>query len=116
MADIPAKFPEWGSVFQTQTTIEGDIDNRQEPPEEYKDSGTLFQENLPYPYVNYQFNLIDEWIQNLSERAYGVIGDVYMTSASPTVGTLATRFGGTWTARGSDTVGTASVNVYERTG
>ena len=116
MADRPTTFPSWATVFQTQTTPDGDIDNRMEPTQEYKDSGTLYQENLPYPYINYQFNLSDEWIQNLDERAGGTIGDIYMTTASPTVGDLADRFGGTWVARGTQNLGTiVGANVFERT-
>ena len=113
---IPTKDAEWASSDITQTTADGNIDNKQEPTEEWKDSGSLYQQNLPYPLLNYQFNLIDEWLRNLNERSYGTVGDIYTTTDTPTVGDLATRFGGTWTARGTQNIGTiVGASVYERT-
>ncbi len=120
MADKPAETLEWASqtVIESET-INGSpesLNNKLEPTEEFKDSGLLFKENFPRPYLNFFFDLVSRWINNLDERT-SIVGAIYLTKEPGiTVGILATRFGGTWTARGTDTIGTAaSVNVFERT-
>jgi hypothetical protein len=121
MAVRPTKNAEWATDdIQELKDINGDqidevLDNKIEPTPTWKSTGQLFQENLPYPYFNYQFNLIDEWIQHLDGRF--VVGDIHMTltSTSPTPATISTQLGGTWVAAGTDTVGTAAVSVFEKT-
>ena len=113
-------FPEWAATDIAQTVlinaVEVIIDNKLEPTPEWKASGELFNENLPYPYINYQFDLINDWMVSLNSRAYGEIGDIYSTTDSPSVGDLAIRFGGTWTARGTQNLGTiVGANIFERT-
>ncbi len=115
----PTQFPEWASTEITETVpiggVDVDIDNKKEPTPEWKASGSLYNENTPYPYFNYQFDLTNNWVINLDQRAGGVVGDIYTTTASPSVSDVQDRFGGVWVDRGSDTLAGQTVNVYERT-
>lgn len=114
----PSKYPEWASDTVAETTEVGSVNNKSEPTEAFKDSGLLYKQPCPYPFLNYQFNLVDEWTRNFDERAYGVIGDVYISTVdySASMSTLNTKFGGTWTARGSQALGSiVTAYVYERT-
>ena len=119
MADKPAEFARWAENdivdVRNINGIDTNLPNKIEPTEEWKLSGERTRENLPREYVNYQFNLLDEWVQNLDERT-STVGSVHLTTASETAGSLNLRFGGTWVANGSATLGTLSgINVWERT-
>ncbi len=122
MSAKPTKFPLWATDdIQELKDIDGDsidevLDNKIEPTPTFKSTGQLFQQNLPYPYFNYQFNLIDEWVQHLDGRF--AVGDIHMvdTAAGETAGTISIRLGGTWVSVGTDSVGTAqAVEVFKKT-
>jgi hypothetical protein len=120
MADKPSLYPSWATSDLDEVRIIDDapviLSNKVEPTAEWKASGELYRENLPRPYVNYQFNLLDSWVKNLDERT-SLVGTVQLTTnAAETITTLASRFGGTWTARGNTTLGTSPTTyVFERT-
>lgn len=120
MANKPADLPEWASTDITELkVIDGtpvNLLNKVEPPAEWKLSGELYQENLPRAYINYQFDLLDSWITNIDERT-SKVGVIHLTTDSgQTEVDLGNRFGGTWTARGTQAIGTAAtVYVFERT-
>jgi len=117
---VPTEYPAWATSEVTELrVIDGtpvNLLNKVEPPAEWKLSGELYQENLPRAYINYQFDNINDWVVNINVRTSRV-GQVYLTTdAAETVSTLATDFGGTWTARGTDTLGTSgTIYVFERT-
>lgn len=119
MAAQPTVYPEWATnSIQQLIDINGDtvpevLENKIEPTAEWKLSGQLFQQNLPYPYFNYQFNLLNEWVTHLDER-YS-IGDIHITTSTETVAQISIRLGGTWADLGTDTIAGTSVNVYEKT-
>ncbi len=114
---------EWASSDITQTVQDPDdtattvdIDNKTEPVTEWKTNGILYNVNTPYPYVNYAFNLIANWITNLQSRAGGKVGDIEITTdAGATITTYADIHGGTWLSLGSDTLAATTVYVFERT-
>ena len=121
MAVKPITFPEWATDdIQELKDINNDLidevlDNKIEPTPTWKSTGQLYQENLPYPYFNYQFNLIDEWIQHLDSRF--AVGDIHMvdTAVGETVTTINARLGGIWVAKGTAVaIGTASVDVFQK--
>lgn len=122
MATKPTLYPEWATDnIQQSIDINDDqinelLDNKIEPTPTWKSTGQLYQENLPYPYFNYNFNLINEWVTHLDQR--NPVGTVITiaASANDTAATVSTRMGGTWVARGIDfALGTATVDVFERT-
>jgi hypothetical protein len=118
MAVQPAIYPEWATDdIQQLIDINGDaidevLDNKIEPTPEWKASGQLFQENLPYPYFNFEFNLIDEWVQHLDQRQ--IIGDIHISKSGESAANISTRLGGTWVDHGTDTLAGQTVNVFEK--
>jgi hypothetical protein len=112
---------EWAvNDIQQLIDINGDqidevLNNKIEPTAAWKLSGQLYQENLPYPYFNYQFDLIDKWLQHLDQRQ--VVGDIYttLTANNPTASSVSAQLGGTWVTAGTDTIGTAAVSVFVKT-
>jgi len=117
---VPTDYPEWASTDVTELkVIDGtpvNLVNKVEPPAEWKLSGELYRENLPRPYINYQLDLINDWVVNVNVRTSRV-GQIYITTAAgETVSTLAADFGGTWTARGTNALGSAATcYIFERT-
>ena len=117
MAAKPTLYPEWGTD-NINEAIEIDslivtFGSKLEPTAEWKTSGAKYNENTPRQYINYQFDNINSWVTHLDERHS--IGDVHLTASAENAAAISIRLGGTWVARGSDTVGTASVNVWEKT-
>lgn len=118
MAIKPTKFPEWATDDLNEVKVINDITtvlpNKLEPSPEFKLSGEKFRENLPRQYINFQFNLLDEWVQHLDGRF--AIGDVHITTSTESVAAISTRLGGTWVARGTQNIGTlVAAKVYEKT-
>lgn len=119
MAAQPSKDAEWAiSFIQQVEDINGDdipevLDNKIEPTPEWKLSGQLFQENLPYPYFNYQFDLIDKWLKHLNERY--IVGDVHLSTSGESAAVISIRLGGTWADNGTDTIAGTLVTLYEKT-
>ncbi len=118
MALRPTDFPEWAidalneiKVIDGITTV---LPNKLEPSAEFKLSGEKFRENLPRQYINFQFDLIDEWFKHLDGKY--AVGDVFTTTSTESVAVLSARLGGTWTARGTQDLGTLiAVKIYEKT-
>jgi len=119
MATKPSSYPQWASEDITELKSIGAplqnlaLPNKLEPPEEWKRSGELYEEPLPAEYINYNFNLLDEWIRHLDERF--IIGDIHISKTSEDIATIGARLGGTWVDRGTDTLAGQTVNVYEKT-
>lgn len=119
MAEMPTKDAEWASSdLQEFYDIDNDgiqevLENKNEPTEQFKDSGVLYNEPLPSDYLNYQLDLIDQWIKHLKER-YSV-GDIHITTSAEDATSISTRLGGTWVDRGTDTLAGQTVNVFEKT-
>lgn len=118
MATLPSVYPEWATNDEQQTVdLEGDgnlvtVDNKVEPTVEWKASGEKFQENLPRQYVNYQFDLLNDWIMYLRE---GQIGDYRLVAQTETSLTMAARYTGTWFDHGTDTFAGQTLRLFEKT-
>lgn len=117
MADRPTLQPTWATnVVEEQVEIGGNtilVTNKVEPTQEFKNSGNLARENLPRPYLNFQFDLLAGWILHLDERY--VVGDYHLGSSSDTAPAVSTRLGGTWVSRGTDTIAGQTVQLFEKT-
>ena len=117
MAAKPSKRASWATNSVQEIRIIDDapvvLENKDEPSQEYKDSGELYRENFPRPYINYQFDLIDLWLNHLDERY--VVGDFHLGASADTAGAVSTRLGGTWVDRGTDTVAGQTVRLFEKT-
>ena len=87
----PTLFPRWATNDTTEIRVVNDapvsLDNKVEPTTEFKDSGALYRENIPRAYLNYMFNLIDEWIQHFSTGGDSVLLVVGDETSNLTVGT-----------------------------
>lgn len=118
--DRPTNFPSWATNDVDEVIVLDDapviLANKLDPTTDFRNSGLLYRQNLPRPFFNGHLNLIDQWIQNFDERTSRV-GNIYLTTDNTeTVSTIALRFGGTWTARGTDALGTSgTIYVFERT-
>lgn len=119
MADRPTIFPTWATNNLDEPVQIGGatvlVTNKVEPTSEFKATGLKARENFARPYLNYQFNLLDEWVENLDTRT-SQIGKVELTSDSGrTITDYADEFGGTWTSHGSTTLAGLTIYVFERT-
>ena len=124
MADQPTEgLPYWATNDVVETVTDPDnpsstinVPNKDQPSNEWMNNGELWKTNLPYPYVNYTFNLIRKWIENLRDRAGGTVGDVYISTVNHPINDLNNKFGGSWTARGTQSLGSIGTSyVFERT-
>ena len=117
MAAKPTEEIHWAVTLQYEAGVAGGLTvtwpNRSSIPTDYQQTGVLLGEDLDRQWLNQALYLTGEWITHLNER-YST-GDVIMTASGETAGQVSTRLGGTWIAKGSDTVGTASVDVFEKT-
>jgi hypothetical protein len=117
MATQPTLYPEWASNDEQQTVdLEGDevltvVDNKVEPTEEWKASGEEFQENLPRQYINYQFDLINDWVTYFDQ---GVVGDYKVLGTAETQTTVEVRFKGTWSDLGTDTIAGETIRLFKK--
>jgi hypothetical protein len=116
---MPNRDAEWASNDINETIdinndgVDEVLENKNEPPEQFKDSGVLWNQPLPSDYLNYQLNLLYLWQTHLNER-YSV-GDIKLTKSSESVSTISQRLGGTWVSHGTDTIAGQTVNVFEKT-
>lgn len=73
MAVKPTETIQWAvNDIDESKTINGSLEtlpNKQEPTQEFANSGVLFREPLPRPYLNFFFNLTARYINYLEERA-----------------------------------------------
>ena len=117
MATKPTVTASWATDVVNEPVVIGGntllVTNKVEPTQEFKDSGGLARENLPRPYINYQFDLIDQWLKHLDERY--AIGDYHLGASGDTAGAVSTRLGGTWVSHGTDTVAGQTVQLFEKT-
>lgn len=119
MAERPTTYPEWAtSTILERRDINGDgveevLENKLEPIPEWKNSGQLYQQPLPYPYINYQFDLIDGWAKHLDQRY--AIGDIHLTTTSESVSEISTRLGGTWELAGTETLAGRTIRFFAKT-
>lgn len=65
----PVSFPQWATAGQLDP-ITG-APNKVEPTSEFKVSGLKRREPLPRAYVNYQFDLISDWLEYFDENLSG---------------------------------------------
>jgi len=94
MADAPSTFPVWAQDTYLDPTTSAN--NKLEPSEDFKLTGLNRNEDLTRPNLNYQFDLIDRWIENLDERT-STIGATYITTnTGQSQSTIEDRLGGTW--------------------
>ncbi|QDP59466.1 MAG: hypothetical protein GOVbin4162_40 [Prokaryotic dsDNA virus sp.] len=69
---IVTKYPEWATEDTVDPTT--GAENKLEPIVEFKLDGLQKGEPLPRAFLNYQFNLIDQWIKQLdSSLNYSVV-------------------------------------------
>lgn len=128
MALKPTKYPSW--AFNSELDPITLAPNKVEPTEEWKGSGQKRRQPLPRPYLNYNLDLLDQWIRWIDEQVSGSlsptleaawpVGSVYYSTstANPAV-----TFGfGTWTAIGQGRFvvgynpGDADFNTVKKTG
>ena len=117
MADKPSEYPEWG----TNNVIEAaEIDgllvtfsSKLEPTPEWKLSGAKYNENTARQYVNYQFDLLNQWVTHVDQRY--AVGDVHLTISAEDSTAISARLGGTWIQRGTQSIGTIVPKVWEKT-
>lgn len=68
----PTKYPEWAINEITETEvingIPEELPNKLEPTVGFKLSGELFREPVPRQYLNYQFDLLNDWVVYFDER------------------------------------------------
>lgn len=82
----PTSFPQWAVNSETDPTT--GAENKIEPTQEFKDSGLKREQLLPRAFVNYQFDLISQWLVELDSRTTG--GASRTTTIVPDGGTLST--------------------------
>lgn len=116
MAIRPDRLPLWATDIVTETRqVEGTLQelvNREEPTEEFKATGLLYRQNLARQWLNYQFYILNSWVEHLDER-YSV-GDIHLTTSSETAAEISERLGGSWVNRGSQAIGNVVAQVWEK--
>lgn len=90
MATRPTIFPEWANNLVNEGSPS--VPNKQEPTQQWKDSGQLQDEPTPRQYVNFTLDNIHSWIQYLDEQTTAFINSqtnlgkmTVITAASPTL-------------------------------
>ena len=113
----PTDYPLWATVLNNEVkTIEGNtvtIPNRDTIPTDYSDDGILFGETVHRKYLNQVLHLTSLWVDHLDKRIE--TGHVHLDNVETSAVNIGLRFGGTWTARGTQTIGTLTANVFEKT-
>ena len=111
-------YPEWASQDQQEVQDVNNngnflvIDNKSPTTEEWKKSGVEFKQNLPYDYVNWQFDLIYKWIKYQNE---GQVGDYKIMATTDTATSVNARFGGNWVDVGTDTIAGETIRLFKKT-
>ena len=117
MSAIPDTYPLWATnLVQESVVIDGvtlTVNNKEEPTVNFGNSGLLARENLPRPYLNWNFDLIAQWIRHLDERF--AIGDFHLGDPAETASTIGVRLGGVWVDHGLDTIAAQSVRLFQKT-
>lgn len=118
MADRPTETLGWATNQVDEVINIGGsgvfVTNKNEPTQELKDSGVLAREKWGRPYMNWLFDYLMRWIDNLQSRE-DFVGVVKLTTdASRTVTDYQSEFSGTWVALGSETLFGTTVFAFER--
>ena len=65
----PSSYPEWAINYLEELRsingVERLVANRKEPFQEWKNTGELYNQNIPREYLNWQLYTIGEWIKHL---------------------------------------------------
>ena len=113
----PTEYPDWAGTLTTETKtvfgVQQELVNRTPVPASYSDKGVLAGSGLVRQYINQQFYLLGLWVRYV-DTLYAV-GHIHLDKVETDPVAIGTRFGGTWTARGTQAIGTITANVFERT-
>ena len=113
----PTEYPLWATNLVNEAkTVQGNsvtLPNRITIPTEYSDGGILFGTTVIQEYLNQVLHLASLWVDHLDKRIE--TGHVHLDNVETSAVNIGLRFGGTWTARGTQAVGTLTVNVFEKT-
>ena len=117
MADKPADYPEWGTNNVIQSVeIDGLVvtfSSKLAPTAEWGLSGAKYNENTPRQYINQQFDLLNQWVTHVDQRY--AVGDVHLTTSTENAAEISARLGGTFVQRGTQSIGTITPKVWEKT-
>lgn len=113
----PSILPAWATNAVNETKqIDNKtvvLPNKRVIPTTYELNGALFGTTLIRQYFNTILDLLSLWTIHLDARV--AVGHVHLDYINVSVATLATRFGGTWQAEGTQALGTiATVYVYRK--
>lgn len=107
----PEDYPYWATQDEVDPLY--NTPNKAVPSAEKQDYGQRVGVNTLRQDINYLFNSIREWIQFFDERYQ--VGDIFTTTdAAATAGSIGDQLGGTWIARGSNSLGTVTAYVFEK--
>ena len=113
---MPTEYPFWSVSLQYEDrNINGlnlSFPNRATIPTPVQLNGALYGESIKRQWINQALYLSGKWIEHLDKR-YST-GTVITTTSSENATQISERLGGTWFARGTDTLGTETVNVFEK--
>jgi len=108
----PTELPNWATLDENDP--EFGTPNKAVPNATKQSFGQRVGVNTLRQDINYLFNRIREFIEFLDNRYE--VGYVYETTdAGATASSVGIQLGGTWAARGSDSRGTITVFVFEKT-
>lgn len=112
----PTEYPSWATNLVSEVkTIEGNsvsLPNRETIPTEYAENGILFGTTVHQSYINQILYINGLWAEHLDQRI--ATGHIHLENTAIAASVLDTRFGGTWSAQGSQTLGTNIVYVYRK--
>lgn len=111
---------EWASEERQEVVIIGGqphvVKNKEQPLQEFTTFGLRYGQPYNNQETNYQFDGYSKWVKHLDER-YSV-GSIHMTRSVllgyETDAQLQVRLGGTWTLLGTQTIGGATVQLWEK--
>ena len=130
MALRPTKLPLWAAVNEIDP-VTGNA-NKVEPPLQWKNSGVKYRQPVPRQYLNYNQDLICDWIEYLDKQvsaptpipnildAVYPVGSVYYSTVTANPATYG--FPGTWNAIGQGrcitglNTGDSDFNTIKKTG
>lgn len=119
MADRPTETIGWAiNQVDEVVNIGGSgvlVTNKVEPTTELKNSGVKAREKWARPYLNWLFNFLMRWIDNLQSRE-SFVGVIKMSNdtAGRTVTDYQNEFGGTWADRGTEVLAGQTIRIFER--
>ena len=119
MATRPDDVLEWATEDITETKDFGTgqgvqaYANKLAPAPQLQASGILAGQSIYRSIYNYLFNYTLRFIKHLDERY--AVGDVHLTTSNESITQISNRLGGTWESKGTEDLGSVTVNVYEKT-